>query len=161
MEHILISACLLGERVRYHGGDARTEHPILRKWSDEGRLLPVCPEVAGGLSTPRPPAEVTTAANLRRVRTVSGGDVTDAFQRGARAAADLSVANNIHVAILKDGSPSCGSTWVYDGSFSGRRVDAQGITAAALTAEGVKIFSEADIDAAAGYLSQLETAGPV
>ena len=58
---ILISACLLGERVRYHGGDARIEHPILRRWLEEGRLVPACPEVAGGLTTPRPAAEITTS----------------------------------------------------------------------------------------------------
>lgn len=161
MEKILISACLLGERVRHHGGDARIEHPILRKWSDEGRLLPVCPEVAGGLSTPRPPAEITTTANLRRVLTVSDGDVTGAFQRGARAAVDASVAHNIHMAILKDGSPSCGSTWVYDGSFAGCRIEGQGLTAAALAAAGVRIFSEAEIDRAAGCLSRLEADGSV
>ena len=67
MEKILVSACLLGERVRYHGGDARIEHPILQRWSEEGRLVPICPEVAGGLSTPRPAAE---SAHARRDRPV-------------------------------------------------------------------------------------------
>jgi len=59
VEKVLISACLLGERVRYHGGDARREHPALERWHAEGRLVPLCPEVAGGLSTPRPAAEIT------------------------------------------------------------------------------------------------------
>src|SRR5439155_16369381 len=86
VEKILISACLLGERVRYHGGDARIEHPSLHAWAAEGRLVLVCPEVEGGLTTPRPAAEITTTPNGRRVLTATGRDVTDAFDRGAEAA---------------------------------------------------------------------------
>ena len=75
LEKILISACLLGERVRYHGGDARIEHPILRRWQDEGRLVPLCPEVTGGLTTPRPAAEITRDAG-RAARADGGPDRT-------------------------------------------------------------------------------------
>lgn len=156
VEKILISACLLGERVRYHGGDARIEHPIVRQWSEEGRLVPVCPEVAGGLSTPRPPAEIVRTAGLCRVLTVAVTDVTSAFERGAATALEVVAADRIRMAVLKDGSPSCGTTWMYDGSFSGRRVPGRGITAAALVAAGVMVFSEADIDRAAAYLIALE-----
>ena len=78
MEKILISACLLGERVRYHGGDARSEHPILRRWQDEGRLVPLCQEVTGGLATPRPAAEIVMTLGGRRVLTSAGADVTSA-----------------------------------------------------------------------------------
>lgn len=88
MHKILISACLLGERVRYHGGDALIEHPLLRRWHEEGRLVPVCPEVAGGLTTPRPAAELVTTASGRRVLTAAGKDLTAAFDRGAAAALD-------------------------------------------------------------------------
>jgi uncharacterized protein YbbK (DUF523 family) len=156
MEKILISACLLGERVRYHGGDARIEHPVLGRWLAEGRLVAVCPEVAGGLSTPRPAAEITTQPGGRWVLTQTGRDVTSAFERGAAAAALACAANGIRVAILKDGSPSCGSRAIHDGSFSGRRVAGQGLTAARLAVDRIAIFSENDIDAAAEYVAALE-----
>lgn len=156
MIKILISACLLGERVRYHGGDARIEHPMLPRWHAEGRLVPICPEVVGGLTTPRPAAEITTTASGRRVLTMAGQDVTRAFEYGAEVAAAACAAGAIRIAILKDGSPSCGSRSVFDGSFSGRRVAGLGITAVRLAAAEVKIFSESEIDLAAEYLAALE-----
>jgi uncharacterized protein YbbK (DUF523 family) len=156
MEKILISACLLGERVRYHGGDARLEHPLLRRWHEEGRLIPLCPEVTGGLTTPRPAAEITVTPEGRRVLTAAGQDVTGAFERGAEAAAKACADQDIRIAILKDGSPSCGSRSIYDGSFGGRRVDGEGVTAARLRAAGVRIFSESELDSAAEHLENLE-----
>ena len=156
MEKILISACLLGERVRYHGGDARFEHPILSRWLEEGRLVPVCPEVAGGLTTPRPAAEIMASPAARRVLTQGGHDVTSAFERGAAAAAAVCAAEGIRVAILKDGSPSCGSRTISDGSFSGRRIGGQGFTAARLAEHRIAIFSEDQIEAAAAYVAALE-----
>jgi len=156
MEQILISACLLGERVRYHGGDARSEHPILRRWQDEGRLVPLCPEVTGGLATPRPAAEITVTPEGRRVLTAAGADVTRAFERGAEAAVHACAAHGIRVAILKDGSPSCGSRSIYDGTFSGRRTVGNGITAARLLAAGVRTFTESEMDLAIEYLDSLE-----
>jgi uncharacterized protein YbbK (DUF523 family) len=157
MERVLISSCLIGERVRYHGGDAAVDHPVLRRWRNEGRLVLVCPEVAGGLTVPRPPAEIVESPDGRRlVLTAQGLDVTAAFERGARAAADACAANHIRVAILKDGSPSCGSSLVFDGTFSGRRTSGAGITAARLRERGVRIFSENEIDLAAAYVATLE-----
>ena len=155
MERILISACLLGDRVRYHGGDARCEHPTLRRWQDEGRLVPLCPEVTGGLATPRPAAEITVTPEGRRVLTAAGTDVTRAFERGADAAARACAAHGIRIAILKDGSPSCGSRSIYDGTFSGRQVDGEGVTATRLRAAGVRIFRESEIDSAAACLHAL------
>jgi uncharacterized protein YbbK (DUF523 family) len=155
LEKILISACLLGERVRYHGGDAQCEHPILHRWLAEGRLVPLCPEVIGGLSTPRPAAEITVTAEGQSVLTAAGADVTRAFERGAEAAVHACAAHGIRVAILKDGSPSCGSRSIYDGTFSGRQVDGEGITATRLRAAGVRIFSESEIDSAAAYLDSV------
>ena len=156
MEKILVSACLLGGRVRYHGGDARIAHPTLRRWHEEGRLVPLCPEVTGGLTTPRPAAEITVTPEGRRVLTAAGHDVTGAFERGAEAAANACAAHGIRIAILKDGSPSCGSRSIYDGRFSGRRVERQGMTATRLIAAGVKVFIESEIDDAAGYLDSLD-----
>ena len=156
MEKILISACLLGERVRYHGGDARIAHPIVRRWNDEGRLVALCPEVTGGLTTPRPAAEIRVMPEGRRVLTAAGRDVTDAFERGAAAAANACAAHGIRMAILKDDSPSCGSRSIHDGSFRGHRLNGQGFTAARLAADGIAIFSEAEIDSASHYLKNLE-----
>jgi uncharacterized protein YbbK (DUF523 family) len=156
MEKILVSACLLGERVRYHGGDALVEHPILRRWQREGRLVTICPEVAGGLATPRPAAEIATTAAGRRVLTTAGQEVTHEFERGAAAAAALCAEHGIRVAILKDGSPSCGSRSIYDGTFTGRRMSGEGLTTARLRAEGVAVFSETEIDAAAAHIASLD-----
>jgi uncharacterized protein YbbK (DUF523 family) len=155
MEKILISACLLGQRVRYHGGDARLEHPILQRWHAEGRLVPLCPEVTGGLTTPRPAAEIRATPEGRRALTAARQDVTGAFERGAEAAVNACAALGIRIAILKDGSPSCGSRSIYDGTFTGRRIDGQGFTAARLADHHIAIFSEDEIDAAADYLETL------
>jgi uncharacterized protein YbbK (DUF523 family) len=161
VERILVSACLLGAKVRYHGGDASSSHPTLRRWWEEGRLVPVCPEVDGGLPTPRPAAEIagsgggaTVIALLAPVRTASGADVTGAFVTGARRALETAQQQGIRLAILKDGSPSCGSSFVYDGSFSGRRVTGVGVTTALLRANGVQVFSETEIDAAEAWLEE-------
>jgi uncharacterized protein YbbK (DUF523 family) len=159
VEKILISACLLGERVRYHGGDARREHPTLQRWQAEGRLVPLCPEVTGGLSTPRPAAEIVVTPEGRRVLTTAGTDVTRAFELGAEAAARTCAAHGIRVAILKDGSPSCGSRSIYDGTFSGRQTAGEGVTATRLRAAGVQVFSELEIDLAAACLNALATTG--
>ena len=159
MERILISACLLGDRVRYHGGDARREHPTLQRWQAEGRLVPLCPEVTGGLSTPRPAAEIVGTPEGRRVLTSAGTDVSRAFEHGAEAAARTCAAYGIRVAILKDGSPSCGSQSIYDGTFSGRQTAGEGVTATRLRAAGVQVFSEFEIDLAAACLNALATTG--
>ena len=165
VEKILVSACLLGEKVRYHGGDAECEHPALDRWRREGRLVAVCPEVAGGLATPRPPAEIVRPGaggggvrGLAVVRTRDGMDVTAAYLAGADEALELVERHGIRVAILKDGSPSCGTSFTYDGTFSGARLAAPGVTAAMLAAHGVRLFSEREIDAADAWLRQLENA---
>lgn len=165
-EKILISACLLGERVRHDGGDKASAHPALARWAAQGRLVPLCPEVAGGLGIPRPPAEIqgpgggaAVLAGSAQVRTVHGHDVTAAFLAGARAALAAAERHRIRVAILKENSPSCGSGQVHDGRFAGARVPGMGVTAALLRAAGVEVFSEAEIDAAAARVDALAAAG--
>src|SRR5206468_3890568 len=166
MEKILVSACLLGEKVRYHGGDAASTHPTLRRWEKEGRLVSTCPEVAGGLGTPRPPAEIVgheagrgVVARAAFVRTRAGVDVTDQFMAGAAAALDAARRHGVRIAILKDGSPSCGSSFVYDGTFSGARRAGVGVTAALLQENGIRVFGDHEIDAAEAWLSGIEQAG--
>jgi uncharacterized protein YbbK (DUF523 family) len=157
LEKLLISACLLGERVRHHGGDSRLDHPTLRRWAAEGRIVALCPEVSGGLSTPRPAAEIVTTLTGRRVLTAAGADVTAAFKAGADLAVRLCREHGIRVAVLKERSPSCGSQAIFDGTFQGRTTAGRGITAERLIAEGVSVFNEAQIDEAEGKLRAIET----
>lgn len=152
MQKILVSACLLGAKVRYDGGDCAQDASLLEKWSTEGRLVAVCPEVAGGLSTPRPPAEIKGI----QVMTNQGRDVTKEFQRGAEHALALCQKHNIKLAILKAKSPSCGNEQIYDGSFSKILIAGQGITAALLTKHGIRVFNENQLESIALYLNTLD-----
>jgi uncharacterized protein YbbK (DUF523 family) len=162
LEKILVSACLLGEKVRYHGGDAASAHPTLRRWEKENRLVSTCPEVEGGLGTPRPPAEIAgddgrgVVVRAAFVRTRAGVDVTDAFLAGAAAALDAARRHGVRIAVLKDGSPSCGSSFVYDGTFSGTRRAGLGVTAALLQMNGIRVFGDHEIDAAEKWLAKIE-----
>ncbi|MFN3985235.1 MAG: DUF523 domain-containing protein [Rhodocyclaceae bacterium] len=149
MERVLVSACLLGHPVRYDGRAALCTHPILARWHELGRIVPLCPESAGGLPTPRPPAEIQPGAGGpqllaggARVIGSDGGDFTTAFVAGAHHALALCRAHRIRVAVLKQGSPSCGSNVIYDGRFAGSRIPGQGVTAALLTEAGIQVFDE-------------------
>ncbi len=149
---ILVSSCLLGHPVRYHGRAAPCESDaaaILERWRTQGLIMPICPEVAGGLPTPRPPAEIAGAAggnavwqNRARVMDDTGADVTEAFLDGARRALALAQRHGIRIAVLKEGSPSCGSTSIYDGAFSGTTIAGEGVAAAWLRQHGIEVFSE-------------------
>ena len=159
MVKVVVSACLLGAPVRYNATDKKTDHPILRRWVDEGRVVSVCPEVLGGLGTPRPPAEIVHIAGLRRVRANTGDDVTAAFENGAAEALEQALRHGARVAILKESSPSCGSSYVYDGTFTGVRVEGEGVTTALLRGRRIRVFSENELDAAAKYVAALERGG--
>lgn len=161
MQKILVSRCLLGHRVRYDGG-AHGPFDQLQRWLDEGRVVALCPEVAGGLPTPRAPAEIrggrggAVLDGELAVLTVEGEDVTAAFVDGAEQALALVREHGIRLALLKARSPSCGNLENYDGSFSGVRVAGEGVTAAMLKRAGVKVFNEAQLDEARAALVQLE-----
>lgn len=140
MKRVLISACLLGERVRFDGREKGVQNAVLARWLAEGRVVRVCPEVEGGLAVPRPPAERRPDG---RVLTDTGVDVTAAFARGAAEALRLVKEHGIEVAVLKEGSPSCGSGFIYDGTFSKTKVPGEvGETTRLLRAHGVAVFSE-------------------
>jgi uncharacterized protein YbbK (DUF523 family) len=162
MIKVLVSACLLGERVRYHGEDAPCPSEILDRWKAEGRLVSACPEMAGGLPVPRPPAEITGGdgyAVLKQEAIVgdsTGVDVTEAFLLGARATLELALASGARLAVLKDGSPSCATSYIHDGSFRGQRGPGQGVTTALLSQAGIRVFSERQLEDAAAYLLALE-----
>jgi len=148
---VLVSACLLGAEVRHHGGAATIEHPILRRWRDECRIVGIYPEMAGGLPSPRPPSEIRGL----RVVTSGGVDVTPEFETGATKAVQMARELGIRVAVLKSRSPSCGTSQVYDGSFSGRLVAGDGVTAAALRREGVEVFDETQLEEADAALCRI------
>jgi uncharacterized protein YbbK (DUF523 family) len=163
MQMIIVSACLLGHPVRYDGRGAGLESRDLRRWAAEGRVVAVCPEVAGGLPNPRPPAEISGGGGgslvldgSAKVIDTAGRDITTSFVRGAEHVLAVAVARGARIAVLKDGSPSCGSTYTYDGSFTGRRVAAPGVTAARLQEAGLRVFSEAQLEEASVYLAELE-----
>ena len=140
---LLVSACLLGDPVRYDGQAQRLADPSLRVWQQAGMLVPFCPEVAGGLPTPRPAAECQGDG---RILTGSGEDVTAGFRRGAEAALALCRREGIECALLKERSPSCGSQRIYDGRFRGVTLRGEGITANLLRQQGIRVFSEEQLD---------------
>lgn len=150
---ILVSACLIGECVRYKGDSCPQNlllSPKVRK-----KILPFCPECAGGLSTPRPPAEIRGegggAAVWRHKAQVinnQGKDVTQAYQRGAKLCLKVMQKYQLNIAILKQRSPSCGTEEIYDGSFSVTKISGQGVTAALLTRHGITLYSEEELSPA-------------
>lgn len=160
MEKILVSRCLLGHRVRYDGG-ASGPFDQLQQWLDEGRVVPLCPEVAGGLPTPRAAAEIPGGQGghvldgLAAVITTEGEDVSAQFLSGANQALELVRAHGIQIAVLKANSPSCGNLLTYDGTFSGVKVSGEGVTSALLKRHGVKVFNELELSEAAAVLKAL------
>ncbi len=162
MERVLVSACLLGDPVRYDGAAATADHPVLRRWRGEGRIVSCCPEVAAGLPIPRACVELERAGALSllegRARALAqdGGDVTEAFLVGARLALDTCRDLGIHVAVLKERSPSCGTGLIYDGTFTGSLVPGQGVATALLRQHGIAVFAEHQWEEADRRLAERE-----
>lgn len=156
MIKVIVSACLLGAPVRPDGSDKRSQHPVLQRWIEEGRVASLCPEMLGGLGTPRPPAEIVATDGVRRVVTRDGDDVTTAFEAGAAIVAGEARNEGIRVAVLKEGSPSCGSSFIYDGTFSRTRIAGEGVTSALLRERGIAVFSEDELEAADAFVMNLE-----
>ena len=149
MHKILVSSCLLGAPVRYDGCGQQLLHPQLITWQQQGRIVAFCPEIAGGLSTPRDPAEIING----QVITNMDDDVTTEFKLGARKALQLCQQHNIRFALLKESSPSCGRNTVYDGSHSGIKVIGMGLTASLLENNDIKVFSEQQMPALVNALA--------
>jgi uncharacterized protein YbbK (DUF523 family) len=150
---ILVSSCLIGRPVRYDGSAKSCHHDALSRWAAEGRLVSVCPEMLAGFATPRPAAEIAErkdggAVLVRQARVVegTGNDVTEAFIEGAMRTLNIAVQQSCQFALLTDGSPSCGSNYIYDGGFSGRRHDGEGVVAALLRRNGIAVFSPDSIE---------------
>ncbi|MBI3101084.1 MAG: DUF523 domain-containing protein [Burkholderiales bacterium] len=163
MQFVFVSACLLGSPVRYNGTHKRASSEVLERWLADGRVVSVCPEVAAGLPVPRPPAEVVAGAGgakvlagIAAVVDSRAKDVSAEFVAGARHVLQQAREKGIRLAVLKDGSPSCGSGYIYDGSFTGARVPEQGVTAALLESSGIRVFSEEQFAEADDFLLALE-----
>ena len=163
---LLVSACLLGDPVRYDGKAKRLAHDRLHRLKTEGRIVPFCPEVAGGLPVPRAAAEIVggdgadVIAGRASVKTGNGDDVSACFVAGAERALALCRQHGITTALLTEGSPSCGSGRIYDGSFTRRSIAASGVTTALLREHGIRVFSQHQVDAAINSLGPATQTAP-
>ena len=148
---VLVSACLLGRPVRYDGGAKPCLHPRLLAWIEAGRVVPFCPEVEGGFGIPRPRAELSGGdgaafwAGRAVVLDERGADVSAGYRVGAEAALAVCLREGVRLAILKEGSPSCGTHRIADGSFHGISRSGLGVTTALLQANGIRVLSEDDL----------------
>lgn len=140
MEKILISACLVGENCKYNGQNNFIKE--VEKLYGLCDLILICPESFGGLPTPRQPSEI----NNKRVINQKGRDVTSQFKYGASLALHIAKMNDVKYAVLKENSPSCGVHHIYDGTFSGKLTNGKGITTQVLEDNGIKVFTEHEID---------------
>ena len=146
---ILISACLLGRNVKYSGGNNLCQW--LAKYYNTNDFIAICPECFGVLPIPRPPAEIQGGSGedvlngSAKVTDKDGKDVTQNFISGAQKALALAKKHNANYAILKARSPSCGCGTIYDGSFSGGKCNGNGVAAALLMQNGIKVYTEETI----------------
>jgi uncharacterized protein YbbK (DUF523 family) len=151
MKKLLVSACLLGEPLRYDGNDnaGKVSHlkSLLSQWQEEGRIIPVCPETLGGLPTPRPPAEAergggsAVLTRIARVLTYTGDNVTQAFIHGAEKALATAQRHHCQGALLAARSPSCGVSEIYDGSHTRTLIAGDGVTTALLKQHNIVCFT--------------------
>ena len=139
-EKLLISACLCGKNTKYSGGNNLIER--LDELQQKYDLYLICPEVDGGLTTPRNPSEQLG----EKVVSNKGVDVTNEFNLGAKIALEVALKNNIKKALLKESSPSCGTHKIYDGTFSGKKIQGMGVAAKLLKENGIEVYSDEEIE---------------
>ncbi|AIQ76065.1 MULTISPECIES: 2-thiouracil desulfurase family protein [Paenibacillus] len=143
---ILVSSCLAGMKVRYNGTDCLDEK--IQKLLNENQAIAVCPELLGGFSTPREPAEIVggdgeaVLAGTAKVVDRSGIDVTELYLKGAYITLEKAQEVSATMVVLKENSPSCGSTMIYNGEFKGKKIAGNGVTAALLRKNGIEVTSE-------------------
>jgi uncharacterized protein YbbK (DUF523 family) len=136
----IVSACLCGENCRYDGKSTLSEN--IKRLVDERKAIMVCPEVEGGLSIPRYPCEIRN----NKVLNIQNEDKTIEFVSGAEKVLKIAKKHNIKKAILKEKSPSCGSSFIYDGTFSRKLIKGQGITTELLREHGIEVISDEEFD---------------
>ena len=158
---ILVSSCLLGEDVKYDGSNnsvalnPKFSFSMKELFMDilcENEIYSFCPEVSGGLKTPRTPAEIVKRDKPFIVQTQNGEDVTINFLLGAKKALDVCLEENIKVALLKANSPSCGNINIYDGTFTSNLIEGQGLTARLLKEKGIEVFNETQLKDLKGFI---------
>lgn len=147
---ILVSACLLGINCKYNGENNKNEE--VENFLKDKKFIIACPEQLGGMTTPREPSEIvrldgydvingkTSVINNQRL------DVTKKFKKGAEETLKIAKLYNCKEAILKEGSPSCGTNYIYDGTFTGKKKNGVGVTTALLRESGIKVISEKELD---------------
>ena len=137
---IIISACLCGCDCKYNGKNNKNESCV--ELLKRGKAVLVCPEQLGGMTTPRVPSEILKNDGKISVISKEGKDVSKEFKKGAKEALKIAKLVDAKVAILKNGSPSCGSKNIYDGTFSDNKIKGEGITAKLFVENGIEVFSE-------------------
>lgn len=138
MEKVIVSACLIGENCKYNGSNNKREKII--EYLKDKEVILVCPEVMGGMSTPRLKSEIKDG----KVISEKGDDVTDYFVRGATIALKKSLESGAKIAILKEKSPSCGTKFIYNGEFNGTLIKGSGVFSSLISQKGIKILTEED-----------------
>ena len=148
---VLISACLLGDNVKYSGGNNLTPELVTMLEKYNVKIVKICPECFAGLPIPRVPSEIRGD----KVYGKDGRDITKEFLVGAEKTYQVAKNKEIDFAILKERSPSCGNSYIYDGSFSGKVIQGQGLTVRKLNEENIVIFSEENLEEIEKYLQVL------
>ncbi len=155
---ILVSACLLGQAVRYDATDLKQQHYYLTKWHNEHRLVPFCPEVSAGMSIPRVSAEIVggsgedVLSGNAKVMDKLQQNVSGFFIKGAQQALELCLQHGIEIAILTEHSPSCAGQFIYNGRFNKTQVRGEGVTTALLRLNHIKVFNQHQINDVSHYV---------
>ncbi|MCR4691417.1 MAG: DUF523 domain-containing protein [Lachnospiraceae bacterium] len=139
MKKIIVSACLLGQNCKYNGGNNYSKK--VAEFIKEYEVIPVCPEVAGGLSTPRIPCEIVDGVVTDR----NGESKDKEFRDGAKLCVEKAIEENVELALLQSRSPSCGVKQIYDGSFCGKLIEGRGVFAQLLVENGIEVLDAEDI----------------
>jgi uncharacterized protein YbbK (DUF523 family) len=161
MEKVLVSACLLGNKVRYNGSNLSIHAEMVNWLNEHVEIIPCCPEVSAGLPIPRAPAEIQFGQGIdvihhqAKVMGNDGIDVTSQFIQGAQNALSLCQTQGIRFAVLAESSPSCGSNTIYNGAFRGVKIPGQGVTAALLEHNGIHVFSQHTLPELKALLSEM------
>ena len=159
---ILVSGCINGQPIRFNRTNVVVVSPTWDRWTEEGRRVPFCAELASGFPVPRAPAEIVggegtdVICGIATVFEDNGTDVTAQFMRGAQMAVEHALSNGCVAAVLTDGSPSCGSSYIFDGDFAGGTKSGRGVVAQMLSDAGIAVFSETELEAADLFVTGLD-----
>jgi len=151
---LLISGCLFGNDVRYDGKNSSLhQNKIFEQIKQKAQLIPFCPEVEGGLPTPRPPSEIQST-NPYIIKSINGEDTTKYFIEGARKTLELCLKNGIEIALLKSKSPSCSNDTTYSGKFNKKMLKQFGVTAELLIRNNIQVFNENELEKLLNYINK-------